>query len=496
MSIRELSRVHNVHRRTVRAALSSAVPPLRKEAERVAPVLGPWVETITGWLREDLTRPKKQRHTGRRVWQRLIEEEGAVLAESTVTHAVARIRRELVSGISQVMVPQTHLPAEEAEVDFGEFWAVIAGVELKLWIFVLRLSFSGRAVHVAYSNQAQESFLDGHELAFDRFGGVPTRMVRYDNLKTAVLRQLLGRDRVENPRFIALRSHYGFDSFFCKPGIEGAHEKGGVEGDIGRFRRRWLTPLPVFSSIAELNEYLEQCDGRDDGRVISAKPATVGALFAQEAPLLRPLPPGSFDAAETLSAKADAKSRICVRQSYYSVPARYAGRRVSVRLGARQVEVFAEGKRVAVHVRAIHRNSYVLELDHYLEVLQRKPGAFAGATALVSARTSGAFTPGHQHFWDRARRQLGDSGGTRALIEVLLLHRTLPADIVAQTMRHAILQKDFDLEHLAVFARTHVGSATPTVPITPLAATIHLPERQAPSLARYDQLLTAFGGSR
>jgi transposase len=272
MSIRELSRVHNVHRRTVRAALSSAVPPLRKEAERVAPVLGPWVETITGWLREDLTRPKKQRHTGRRVWQRLIEEEGAVLAESTVTHAVARIRRELVSGVSQVMVPQTHLPAEEAEVDFGEFWAVIAGVELKLWIFVLRLSFSGRAVHVAYSNQAQESFLDGHELAFDRFGGVPTRMVRYDNLKTAVLRQLLGRGRVENPRFIALRSHYGFDSFFCKPGIEGAHEKGGVEGDIGRFRRRWLTPLPVFSSIAELNEYLDQCDGRDDGRVISAKP--------------------------------------------------------------------------------------------------------------------------------------------------------------------------------------------------------------------------------
>lgn len=496
MSIRELSRVHNVHRRTVRAALSSAIPPPRKTPLRRTPALGPWVPTITLWLQEDLNRPKKQRHTGRRVWQRLIEEEGAVLAESTVTHAVARIRRELVSGVSQVMVPQTHLPGEEAEVDFGEFWAIIAGVEMKLWIFVLRLSFSGRAVHIAYSNQAQETFLDGHELAFDRLGGVPTRMIRYDNLKTAVQQKLLRRDRVENPRFIALRSHYGFDSFFCIPGIEGAHEKGGVEGDIGRFRRRWLTPLPEFATIADLNNYLERCDERDVARVISSKPVTVAALFAQEAPLLRPLPAGGFDAAETLSAKADGKSRVCVRQSYYSVPARYAGRRVSVRLSARQVEVFAEGKRVAVHVRAIHRFSYVLELDHYLEVLQRKPGAFAGATALVSARASGAFTPEHQRFWDRARRHLGDSGGTRALIEVLLLHRTFPADIVQQTMRHAIEQKDYDLEHLAVFARTHAGRATPLVPVTGLAPTIHLPERQAPSLARYDQLLTPSGGSQ
>ena len=134
--------MHNVHRRTVRAAFSSAIPPPRKAPERVMLVSGPWVETITGWLQEDLTRPKKQRHTGRRVWQRLAGEEGAVLAESTVTHAVARLRRELVSGLSQVMVTQTHGPAEEAEVDFGKIWATTKNTIYALCASVTRRRIS------------------------------------------------------------------------------------------------------------------------------------------------------------------------------------------------------------------------------------------------------------------------------------------------------------------------------------------------------------------
>jgi hypothetical protein len=110
-------------------------------------------------------------------------------------------------------------------VDFGEFHAMIAGATLKLWLFVLRLSCSGRAFHVAFATQAQEAFLEGHVLAFEHFGGVPAR-IRYDNLKPAVTRVLRGRDRTEAERFVALRSHYGFDSFFCIPGPDGAHEKG------------------------------------------------------------------------------------------------------------------------------------------------------------------------------------------------------------------------------------------------------------------------------
>jgi transposase len=208
VSIRELSVRHHVHRRTVRQALGSAVPPPRKAyAQRPRPAIGAYTAVIDEWLLADVDVPPKQRHTARRVWQRLVAEYGAALAEVTVSRYVARRRAELGLDKVQVMVPQAHAAGAEAEVDFGEFHAVIAGVLLKLWMFVLRLSCSGRAFHVAFATQAQEAFLEGHVLAFEYFGAVPGR-VRYDNLKPAVIRVLRGRDRAEAERFIALRSHY------------------------------------------------------------------------------------------------------------------------------------------------------------------------------------------------------------------------------------------------------------------------------------------------
>ena len=503
MSIRELAAFHKVHRRTVRAALVSSTPPLRKPAVRSAPVLGPWMALITQWLTDDLEAPPKQRHTGRRIWQRLVEEHDAQVSESAVTHAVGRIRRDLIGKVAKVAVMQTHAPGAEGEVDFGEFWAIIAGVRVKLWMFVMRLSFSGKAIHVAYGNQTQESFLDGHSLAFERFASIPSKMIRYDNLTPAVIRVLLGRDRLENPKFIAMRSHYGFDSFFCIPGIEGAHEKGGVEGEIGRFRRRWLTPVPQFDSLAALNDYLAACDAKDDGRVIGHKPATITTMFGQEVALLRLAPADVFDAATMLSFKADHKAQVCVRQCYYSVPARFAGRRVSVRLSARGVEMFTEGVKVASHVRALHKYSYVLELDHYLEVLATKPGALAGATALVAARASGTFTDAHQRFWDKARLVVGDGAGTKALIEVLLLARSLPPAAIVHAMAHALAGGDFDAEHVAITARNYHQTHTrlPAETVMVLRPDIqdrlnHLPARNTPSLAGYDRLLTTAGEPR
>ena len=165
--------------------------------------------------------------------QRLVAEYGAEVAESTVRAYVAQVNFELDNTLWAVTVPQTHGPGEEAECDFGEFMAWIEGVLVKCWMFCLRLSHSGRGFHVAFCHQAQEAFFEGHVLAFAHFGGVPAR-IRYDNLKAAVVKVLLGRDRLENERFVALRSHYGFDSFYCLPGIEGSHEKGGVEGEVGQ----------------------------------------------------------------------------------------------------------------------------------------------------------------------------------------------------------------------------------------------------------------------
>jgi len=238
LSIRELAEKHGVHRRAVRQALASSMPPPRKTyPPRPRPATDPFASVIDGWLRDDQDAPKKQRHTARRVWQRLVAEHGATLSEVTVSRYVARRRVELGLVQREVSIPQTHPAGAEGEVDFGEFYATVAGVWVKCWMFVMRLSYSGRAFHVAFGTQAQEAFLEGHVLAFEHFGGVPVR-VRYDNLKPAVVRVLKGRDRTESERFTALRSCYRFDSFFCRPGLEGAHEKGGVEGEIGRFRRR------------------------------------------------------------------------------------------------------------------------------------------------------------------------------------------------------------------------------------------------------------------
>jgi transposase len=206
-SIRELAVRHHVHRRTVRQALGSAVPPPRKAYPRPRPAIDPYVQVIDGWLLADKAVPRKQRHTARRIWQRLVAEHGAVVSEVTVSRYVARRRAELGLDQVQVMVPQSHEPGAEAGAGFGEFHAMVAGVLVKLWLFVLRLSCSGRAFHVAFATQAQEAFLEGHVLGFEYFGAVPGR-VRYDNLGPAVVRVLRGRDRAEAERFVALRSHY------------------------------------------------------------------------------------------------------------------------------------------------------------------------------------------------------------------------------------------------------------------------------------------------
>ena len=217
-SIRELAGKHHVHRRTVRQALTSAAPPPRKAyPRRPRPALDPYALVIDEWLLADQEVPRKQRHTARRIWQRLVAEHGAVLAEVTVSRYVARRRAELGLDRVEVAVPQAHPPGAEAEVDFGEFHAAVAGAMVKLWMFVMRLSCSGRAFHVAFATQAQEAFFEGHVLAFEYFGAVPGR-VRYDNLKPAVVRVLRGRDRAESERFVALRSHYGSGLVLLRPG--------------------------------------------------------------------------------------------------------------------------------------------------------------------------------------------------------------------------------------------------------------------------------------
>ena len=323
---------------------------------------------------------------------------------------------------------------------------------------------------------------------------------------------LFGRNRVESDRWVQFRSHMGFDAFYCIPGIDGAHEKGGVEGEVGRFRRNHLVPVPVVDSLAELNARLERADRADDHRRIENRVRTVGQDFAVEAPLLGPLPADTFDDGWWLTPRVARYSRVTVRQCHYSVPAKLIGRNVRVSLRASEV-VILDGKReVARHPRQVRKGAQSLVLDHYLEVLVRKPGALPGATVLAQARQSGVFTAEHEAFWAAARAALGDAGGTRALVEVLLLHRHIAhgdviaalaalvpvgatsADVVAVEARKiAALRGDErpDARRETTNDRVRVISLTERRLGAPAAVIAGLPadERPMPRVDAYDELL-------
>jgi transposase len=280
----------------VREAIDNAVPKEKPAIARPRPKLGPVVNFIDAILEADRKAPRKQRHTAHRIYVRITQEcQDVKVAESTVRQYVRERKRALGLLARETFVPQSYAWGQEAQVDWYEAEADLGHERQKLHVFVLRSMASGGAFHRAYRRPTQQALLEAHQLAFRYFGGVFHRL-RYDNLPEAVKRILRGYQREETARFIAFRSHWKFQAEFCNPGQ--AHEKGGVENEVGAFRRNHWVPVPKARDLDDLNGQLLQACREDQARVIAGHEQTVGSAMLIEQAYLLPLADEDFDIVE------------------------------------------------------------------------------------------------------------------------------------------------------------------------------------------------------
>ena len=485
-TIRGLARKFGLHRRMVRQAIENALPPEHKRSPRTCPKMGPVKSFIDQILEADKQAPRKQRHTAHRIYVRLQQEQPQFpVAESTVRQYVRQRKRELGLLCRETFVPQVYGWGEEAQVDWYEGFADIAGERIQVQVFALRSMKSGGAFHRAYFRATQQAFLEAHELGFFYFGGVfPT--LRYDNLSSAVRRILRGHTREEHTRFIAFRSHWRFAAQFCNPASP--QEKGGVEGEVGYFRRNHLVPVPQAQDLAALNRQLLAACQEDEQRMVGERTQSVGSGMATERAHLLPLAAEGFDLAETRFATVDNKGCVKIGGNGYSVPLP-AGTKVQVKALPASVEIWYAGQRIAIHARCYGRGQQILELEHYLEVLYRKPGALAGSKPLSQWRAQGRWPACFDQLWERLQQRHGQAAGTRQMVELLQLGRQHGQAALVAAVEAALSLGCSD----AAAVRYLLTAPASAVPVAPLSASELGPlahfERPLPEVASYDLLL-------
>jgi transposase len=365
-SARQVAKELGVSRRTVRKYLTEAVPTRKESQPRGRPVWDAVRERLEGLLAESAQwTGGKQRLTATRLHELLVAE-GHQVGVTLVKETVAEWKRQR----REVFVPLTYRPGDLAEVDFFEVLVDVDGTRRKAWLFLMRLMYSGRDFAWIYERQDQVSFLDGHVRAFAHFGGVPARLA-YDNLKAAVVRILVGGGRALTARFAALASHYLFEPCFCRPG-EG-HDKGGVEARGQALRRQALVPIPSGPTLAAINAALL---ARLDARLQTKRDVTgqtMGTRFLEEQRLFRPAPV-AFEAEATTFATVTPRALVRVGGASYSVPSRWAGLDLLVRVGAMTVTIVGKDGTRIQHPRK-RFGQRAIDYRHYLSELARKPQA-------------------------------------------------------------------------------------------------------------------------
>lgn len=463
-SIRKIAAQLEISRQTVRKVLAApAEPPrYRQRSPRARPVIGPFLPVIEKILESDKTAPPKQRHTAKRIYERLVDEYGYSGSDVTVRRAVRAIKGHRM----EVFVPLEAVPGKVAQADFGVAQVVIGADLVKVFLFCLRAKHSKVPFVRAYPTEKLEAFLDGHVHGFEFFGGVFSELW-YDNAKTAVVKILSGRERIEHEHLSRLRAHYLFGSSFCTPGE--AHEKGSVEQLVGYVRRNALVPASrSFASFENLNEHLLAFCEKERVRHKSA--------WEAEAAALGPLPTRAFRASTSRPVSVSKTALCCIDHNRYSVPANYAGQVLRAEVYAGKVEIYAGERLVAEHARSYRRGMSLFDLGHYLPVFARKPRAAASCAALSQADP--VFT--------RARdRLLSEPDGYRVFAEVLMLGMTYELPVLAEALRECLAAGRVSAEAVRQRCLNLIHEAPDPIELPDILSIPLSP----PDLARYDALL-------
>ncbi len=426
MAQRNASREYGVSRETVRKMLDHAEPPgYRRSKPAPCPKLGGFKHVIDHILEEDKKVPKKQRHTGKKIYQRLHDEYGFTGGKTIVSDYI-RLQKH---RSKETYVPLSHDPGH-AQVDFGESWADIGGVRMKVHCFVLSLPYSGSLFVKAYPAETTEAFCDGHVSAFSFFGGVALSIV-YDNTKIAVARILGNRERLRTQVFTRLQSHYLFEDKFARPAK--GNEKGHVEGDVGFSRRNFMVPIPSFTSFEELNADLEQqCLNRQNDTQQGRK-EPIGERLIRDLDALMDLPATAFDPCEHVSTRANSLSMVRYRCNDYSVPVAYAHFEVQIRGYVDRVEIACKTELIARHKRSYDKGDMVFDPLHYLPLLEQKINALDQAAPLKGWDLPEEFATLRRLFEAR----LGHHG-KREYVRILRLLESFSMDDVLAGVRQAL----------------------------------------------------------
>lgn len=366
MSQRQIAAVLRISRNTVKKYWDGdSVPWERKDYSRGASVL---TEDVVAFVRkclnEDSRNPRKQHHTAKRIYDRLVAERGFTGGETTVR----RLVRELREKPQEAFVPLAFPAGDAMQIDWGEATVYLSGFKTTVNLFCARLCYSGAPIVLAYRRQNEESFLDALVRVFQYFGGVPRRVI-FDNGKVAV-KDGFGAHARKQAGYAALAAHYGFEAVFCNPAS--GNEKGLVEGLVGYSRRNTCVPVPKVDTMEELNQMFREKCQKYLSHQIRGKEASVGTMFAREKALLYPLPGYPFDTCKRASGRVDRFCTVRFDTNNYSVPAAYCGREVAIKAGPETVSVYYEGQCIAQHRRCLERKQNIYSLEHYLPLLEKK----------------------------------------------------------------------------------------------------------------------------